>query len=136
MGEVPAHGEWYHPRQATLSAIRIWAEHAMESKPVSSTFHGFCSSAFLQVPALTSLSAGVWPKTCKMKQTFCFPNCFWSWHFITAIETLRWCLCICMCVLYMCVYVPIMDLCICVCKHICLSVCVHRIRVEQGAHIT
>jgi hypothetical protein len=30
----------------------------------------------------------VWPESCKLKQTFFFPSCFWSWCSITMIETL------------------------------------------------
>lgn len=59
-----------HDKEVKIQAYTeatTYGEHAMESKPVSSSLHGSCSSSCLQVPALTSLSAGVWPETCKMK---------------------------------------------------------------------
>ena len=42
------------PGLAVLGSTRKQAEQAMGSKPVSSTLHGLCISAYFQVPVLSS----------------------------------------------------------------------------------
>lgn len=50
-----------------LNDIRKQAEQVIENKPVRA--YGFCFGSCLQVPWL-------WLGSCKMKETFSFPNCF------------------------------------------------------------
>jgi len=68
--EGPAHCGWYHP----------W----LVDKPGSSILHSLCISSCLQVPALTSLSDGLWPGSVSWNKPFP-PQ---GWGFITAIVTL------------------------------------------------
>lgn len=58
-----------------------WANHAKQAS--KQPLHG---SYF--IPALTFSSQEVWLKSYKLISTLSFPNSFWLWSCITAIETL------------------------------------------------
>lgn len=60
---------------------RFWCIYESKQRVVSMV------AAFLHGPCF-SFSLQVWPESCKLKYTLCFPSCFWSWRFIIAIETL------------------------------------------------